>query len=173
MIYIKKGKHYPTPFQFPKFYWNPTGIIMEGDFIFSAGCNYHIDGEDMHDINKLFGISFGWHHKYSERIGWRYREDLDKIEILTYTYIDGQRHNFNMAFVTKCQRFNVRIEIIKKNNTIYTSYFFNNTEVKQIKYSQPKSLLSKLSYTLGIYFGGNKPAPESMLIFGGAKTYKR
>lgn len=164
MIYIKKGKHYPTPFQFPKFYWNLKYVKMWGSFRFSAGCNYHIEGENMHDINKLFGISFGWHHKYSERIGWRYKEDLNKIELLTYSYHLGKRiKSHHLAYINLGDTFNISLEIEKHSDELIIKYSFNAIEI--IRFIN-KNKIPKLSYTLGVYFGGNEPAPNDIYIFG-------
>src|SRR5438552_4118608 len=61
-------------------------------FKFDGNCLYPIVDTDDDDLNKLFGWSFGYHHKNSIRIAWRPDEkDNTKIQVHSYMYNEGKR----------------------------------------------------------------------------------
>ena len=65
---LKKDSHYSG------FRFNPNcdKKSFRIEVIFTNECAYPSFGDvDDHDINKLYGISWGMHHKNSYRIGWR------------------------------------------------------------------------------------------------------
>lgn len=88
---IKKGKHYSLrngsiiPYKFglaPK--------TLRFAVLFGEGCDYQ--DQSGGDINKLYGISYGFNnHKNSVRIGWRYNDNLKTIELFSYYYANGMR----------------------------------------------------------------------------------
>ena len=82
---IYRGMHYSLSFLNFKPVINKKHYYFRYNVKFYPSCRYNI-GEDQSDINKLFGLSFGFHHNQSERIGWRYDRITDKIELLLYTY---------------------------------------------------------------------------------------
>ena len=156
LIYIKKQK------------------IIKKQFVFDDNCRY--DSNKIGGINKLFGISFGWHHRNSIRFGWRYNYLNDKIDIYTYIYRDGER----LMPVGIC---------CVKPNRLYTyclKYEFNPLDNFSIRYSfevicnagdsdfdkdnefiisiTDKTLIPRWGYKLHPYFGGSKPAPHTMKI---------
>jgi hypothetical protein len=85
---IKKGKHKSVFFR-PKLHFFKNEICKRVKFDKSA--QYQLNNVDQFDINKLFGISYGFHHKNSARFGWRWSTRMEKIEILAYVYRDGKR----------------------------------------------------------------------------------
>lgn len=162
MIYtIKKGNHYPTPIQLQKVYFNPKKLKLSYHVEFQTNCRYSLPLDDMGDINKLFGISFGYHHTNSERFGWRYDEHFDKIELLEYRYINGKRSSYPLCYLFFNRINFLEMEIEQINNHLEITYRVNGKTEHKFVRPKPKALIS---YTLGLYFGGNQTAPRNMSI---------
>ena len=88
--FILKNNHYSLP---------PHGCIHFGateqkiQFRFDKNCIYQVD-EKNDFTNKLFGWSYGMHHKNSIRVGWRPAFDAEtskKIDLFFYSYNNGIR----------------------------------------------------------------------------------
>jgi len=155
---IRKSKHAAKP-RMIGLWLNKKTISYR--VAFDLNCRYQFNNADQLDLNKLFGIGFLWsHHKDSARFGWRYNEDTNKIEVFTYCYVGGERiseymtslsfnrsYDFSITVEDDCYRFAVR----KDNGTHGHTVFFNHRK--------------RIAYPLGVYFGGNNPAPHSMNIY--------
>jgi len=133
---IKQGQHRAKPLRLG-LYLNKKNIAFK--VLFDTSCKYHIDGEDMEDINKLFGISYvPWymvplaifssvflslfrnqHHKDSARFGWRHNDKLNRIEILAYCYVNGVRKTAPVISVPFNNWFIAKIEIYKDESDRY------------------------------------------------------
>lgn len=158
-------------------YYNKRTIAFK--VMFDTSCKYLLPGEDQQDINKLFGIAYvpwyliplaiisHWfialfrnqHHHNSARFGWRYNENINKIEIFAYCYVDGKRISDVVAMVPFNQFVEMQIEI---GPTFYLfSVKKDQIELStQVEHSNKK----KWGYPLGVYFGGNQPAPKTMKV---------
>ena len=84
MKIIRKNKHYPLFFQigiFPRIYlFNKSRISRR--FKFTDKSVFIFNGDDILDYSKLFGLSFGHHHKNNSfRFGFRF---LNNSEIERY-----------------------------------------------------------------------------------------
>lgn len=164
MIYtIKEGKHYPTPTQAQKLFIAPKLITLNYKVSFCYNCRYTLPSNDMYDINKLFGVSFGHHHQNSERFGWRYSPDYHLIELFKYSYIDGVRCVDFIRYLHFNQIYNLTLKITVRTNEVNVHYQINDSYFNYQR-PKPKKLFSRLSYTLGLYFGGNRTAPHNMNI---------
>lgn len=161
MIYkIKKGSHRAFP---PSLwlYHNKTEFIWKVKFNSSAV--YDI-GDDQLDINKLCGIGyFPSHHTDSARFGWRYRDN--KIELLTYCYDKGKNINLN-SNEKLVAKINLNVEYTLKLNIISDTYYFEVwDDIQKIGYAEvPKTHIKKWGYKLGLFFGGNQPAPHDITV---------
>lgn len=148
---IKKGTHYA--FHWFKIYLKKN-VKMSHSIIFDDSCLYSFGDADDYDINKLFGRSFGMHHKDSFRFGWR--ADGNKIAIYAYNYINGKRV---IDFLCKCS------PSIKNN---FSLIFESNTvklNVNGVTWSYDLDMdLPFIGYKMYPYFGGNRTAPHDMLI---------
>jgi predicted transcriptional regulator len=127
--------------------------------IFSQNCIYKFGDVDDLDINKLFGISFGFHHKNSMRFGWNV--DGDKIAIHYYYYKLGKRFMNKMV--------SIPVETVHTFEiTVYDAYYelkVSDTNGKTIGWAnivKPKTV--KWGYRLFPYFGGNRVAPHDVTI---------
>lgn len=155
---IKKGRHYSN-FALPKILISKSQL--KECIEFTDSCRYNLNSEDQLDVNKLFGIGyFPAHRINSVRFGWRYDLDSKKMEILAYWYTDKTRHMESMFFVDIGVKYNYTINIDNNKHLLVISD--SNSEIlasKEIIF--PKRFLG---YYLKPFFGGNRPAPNSMTI---------
>lgn len=151
---IKKGNHFSK--WFPCLF-NKTKLEFQVSFDESA--EYHFDDEDQHDINKLYGFSdCNWHHhKNSARIGWRWDEETNQVELLAYCYVNGKRIFTPITKVEIYKWVDCSIEI--KNG----AYVFKIGD-KQAFVLRNCNRKRWLCYKLYPYFGGNKKSPHEIKI---------
>lgn len=151
---IKEGRHSAFP---------PTlGLFIDKQSItktvsFDDSCRYTLADGDQEDVNKLFGIGYFWsHHTDSARFGWRYNPSKDKIELLAYCYVNGERVINPITDLDFNKDYNLTLNI---NPNIYTFYLDN-----ALKTGVYKTHNKRFGFPLGPYFGGNKPAPHKITI---------
>ncbi len=166
---IPKNKRRPFPYFNISF---PILIDRNGDysitryFKFTETAIYRFYDEDQHDVNKLFGFSFGFHHVNSVRFGWRPTEDLTKIEIVGYEYVNKLR----IPTIPICD---VELNTWYKYELKFKGGVFNEIEyyvtdgTKQHGTVHPIVLRNRFNwgYRLYLYFGGNKTAPHDIIIY--------
>jgi hypothetical protein len=158
---IKKGRHRTNR---PKLglHWKKNKIVYE--VVFNFDCRYETeDKKNQLDINKLFGLSFGLHHKNSARFGWRDNGE-GKIDILAYVYRNGKR-------VTESE--GIYIETVEVGRT-YTMDITVTNDVYMFTIIKGSKLvgativdhgdLLPIGYYLNPYFGGDEKAPHDMVI---------
>lgn len=150
---IHKGSHKSKPKRIGFFFGRHT---FRWKVLFTESCKYDLVDNDQLDTNKLVGIGYlPGHHKHSARFGWRYAEDHGKVELLAYCYIKGVRVIKSISSCDIGKEYRIQLQITN------WSYLFecNGDEVK-IDHNHKK----KFQYRLGIYFGGNEPAPHEIKI---------
>jgi hypothetical protein len=165
---IPKNKRRPFPyfdFLIPVLIKKDKSFWISKYFMFTNSSLYFFNDEDQHDVNKLFGFSFGWHHKDSVRFGWRPSEEPFKMEIVGYEYINGLR----VPTIPICDvHIGVwyRYELKYNGNLNQIEYYVSDGE-KQFGMVHPITLKKKLNlgYRLYLYFGGNKKAPHDIIIY--------
>lgn len=152
---VKKGRH-DAGFEFAPFYGR---TVAKYEVVFTKSCLYEILGPDQFDVNKLFGLSYGFHHNNSARFGWR--ADGDSIEISAYCYKNKKR-------LIKVIR-NVEVEKPYIFTVQNCEGFYELTIESGVgniigyaKISKPKTI--KFGYRLFPYFGGNVTAPHDVEI---------
>ena len=176
---IRAGRHRALP--------PPVGIFKgrrshKRSVVFTPSCRYRLDGEDMFDINKLYGIGYAnpWgllkgvllnlvgirntaHHTDSARFGWTYDEVNDKIDLWAYCYVGGERLVDYLMGLQIGREYHVELYVGR------ACYFFGvyapesvfaTAKSVQIPYTHKK----RWQYRLGAFFGGNQPAPHDMVI---------
>jgi hypothetical protein len=160
---IKKGNHHVSNPLIRLFYGKK---IIRFGVLFNKSCEYHtIKKENMLDINKLFGLSFGFHHKNSVRFGWRINKN-NKISILCYIYRDGKRilewdEDIYMLDVDLEKLYFYDIMVIKGNYIL--TIRDDNSKILTTK-TIKTGKLSKFGYFLNPYFGGDEVSPINMEI---------
>lgn len=67
---------------------------MERRVTFDASCQYESAAYNAQDVNKLFGLSFGFGgvHRNSARFGWRWNPADQCIDLIAYCYVNGVRN---------------------------------------------------------------------------------
>lgn len=152
---IKAGKHRAKPFRFGLFYGKKS---IKKRVSFGDGVTASVDGIDQYDINKLFGLGFlpGGHHKESARFGWRYDIATDAVFIYSYCYVNGQRITNLLTRLEQYERATLEIKIDRGEYAFYV----NDSPLVKIPFKHKY----KVSYPLGVFFGGNQPAPANMAI---------
>jgi hypothetical protein len=134
--------------------------------MFDRTSQYYHGNIDQYDINKLFGLSYGLHHKNSVRFGWRSVGNFSpKIEILSYCYVDGRRvseedDNLFIAMINIGEWYTYRINVCEKDYTF--TIFKNGQTVGRIEI--PHRGITWWGYHLYPYFGGNRKAPHDIRI---------
>ena len=163
----------------PKFYKDKP--LLNFDFSFTSNCLYDVGEIHNQDVNKLFGLSFGFIHNTtiwgkllskkanSFRLGWNCSAQNRKIQLYAYYYNDGVRKIEYIADIDL--------------NRVYNSYiYFDRTANKiVVDISSADSLISTFSsqtvydfrfkncprygYYLFPYFGGTLSAPHNLLMY--------
>lgn len=154
---VHKGRHRAWPFRFG-LYLSKKKIRFR--VAFDNSCRYQLPGEDQQDINKLFGLGyFPNHHKESARFGWVYNPDINKIELYAYCYVNGKRITDQITTVPLHQSFVLELNISATaySFTVFKESFQASTHIQH-------SNKRKWSFPLGVYFGGNQPAPHKITI---------
>jgi len=153
---IKKGNHHSG--FYPNIHLGLSSISYE--VLFTESCLYKFNDIDDYDVNKLFGISFGLHHKNSARFGWNV--DGSKIKIFAYCYKLGVRYIRDIASLPID-----KIHIFQIN--VYKAYYefkitdFDGNVLGWTNITKAQGT-KKWGYKLFPYFGGNKPAPQDITI---------
>ncbi len=164
---INKGSHYPTKRCLLPCGGKNNRTAMSALVSFDETCFYDpaVLGTDAGDINKLFGYSYGYFNTDSVRVGWRSKKDY--IELFIYLHVGGKRY-------IPSQKHKLNYQVTKNE---IVALFLNNTE-NSAKLTIVPSDLSKtetitvdyphsgvaFGWQQGIYFGGNKTAPNTMYI---------
>lgn len=152
---LKKGKHRSGFFA----NFHIKLFKLKYEICFSKNCIYNFGDIDDFDINKLFGISLGFHHKNSIRFGWNIDKDL--IAIHSYCYKNGERFMNKLISIPTETIHTFEINI---NNDYYELKIFNQNKniIGWSKICKQKTI--NWGYLLFPYFGGNKCAPHDMEI---------
>lgn len=161
---IYKGMHYCLSFFNFKPLFGQKDYNVKYKVSFDNSCAYNI-GDDQSDVNKLFGISYGFHHNQSDRIGWRYiptENKRENIEIVLYCYENKKRITLPICKVSIGDVFNIELKTEVRNGYRRICVKILNKNMTLIKNHTNQK--HSWGYTLGAYFGGNKTAPHTMKI---------
>lgn len=166
---IFKGFRRPWPFRIIGLQ-SQEDYMMRKSFTFTESCRYDLNSDDQYDWNKLYGASFGLFgiHKNSVRFVWRYNKTTDKIDIAAYWYLNGERCWYELCSVEIGKRFNFKITFLKNSTVFSPDVVFTVLDdyVPIAKYylSIDEKTFEKDRYCCGIYFGGNRRAPQRIEI---------
>lgn len=154
---IKKNSHRARPIVLGLWF---DKKIVERNVYFHENSRYNLNSVDQEDTNKLFGIGYLWSHHYdSARFGWSYNPHTDRIKLSAYCYVKGTRVIQDIVNVPISTWINLKLKIRNR------SYVFDVTIDKNFfTISVPMSHNKKISYPLGLYFGGNKKAPKDINV---------
>jgi len=166
---LSKGGHYARPFAT----WPWLGEqSMTRAVTFSPESEYDSAAYNSEDVNKLFGLSFGFGgiHKDSARDGWRWSKGDQCQELLAYCYTNGQRNWDSqlrfpvIAQVDKGQLVVSHIGYDKLGYYVFDVVDANNRQVgRSVSVVAPRGLPS-YGLTHGLYFGGELVTPHDMTV---------
>lgn len=155
-IKIKKGKHRG---RIKLGIWWEKSLIRK-EVRFNSNCVYNLNSADQEDTNKLFGIGYLWSpHTDSARFGWLYKDG--QIQINAYLYISGRR------VIEKICSVPLQVSFIYTMTIGGGFYSLMVQEVSGVILGRKDYLFThnnKIAYPMGVYFGGNQPAPHDMTI---------
>ncbi len=137
--------------------FNATGANFR--VIFDESARYTLDVvADQEDINKLIGFSdCGQHHQSeSARIGWRWFND--ELQILAYTYREGNLSFELMGAIPLNTEISLSIQITN------SSYKYTGTGLTPVTIPRTADCEVGDNYWLWPYFGGDQPAPHEITI---------
>ncbi|MEM6633776.1 MAG: hypothetical protein AAF694_29150 [Bacteroidota bacterium] len=160
MLYIiQKGKH--SSFRIPALYFSKSDGL-EGSFRFLPSAWYKRPDSniDWLDLNKLLGISFGFHQQDSLRIAWRpLFEEPGKLELFSYRYNGGNRTFETMGSIQTDQTHAYQLLLLRQQNEAI--FQIEGLEPKKVSMTYPGK---SWGYCLFPYFGGNLTAPQDIEI---------
>ena len=133
---------------------------------FLPNCTYQLS-TNYDQVNKLFGFSEGYHHWNSARIGWRCT-DGEKIELLAYAYINGQR--IIKPMITCRPETWVFCNIQNQPSKYIFKALDPSGNNITVSIDKPKkisiySFFKLFIYRLFPYFGGSISAPHDMKLY--------
>lgn len=158
---------------------------MQRYVTFDKSCRYELPDYNSLDVNKLFGLSFGWGayknvggpgyippvHWNSARFGWRWSRSQQCIELLAYCYVNGKRNwdeQMRFPVVTQVQlgeQVECMIQLVE--GTLGPQYGFSTYKVNSpITGSAWIGTVEQPHYgfTCGLYFGGSQPASHDIHV---------
>ena len=153
---IEKGEHSSKGTNLGLF----IGKILSVDVRFDNSAIYNLGNTNQGDINKLIGFSdcFSHHHKNSARLGWRWSEEKQKVEIFAYTYAKGKRAFKWINDVVLNEKFTMKIKVSKN------MYYFT-VGAPGVGLERGCNSKSAFGYKLFPYFGGDEVAPNDVNIY--------
>ncbi len=152
---IKKGEHYST---------HAIEMLdsrqMNFRAMFDSTAIYDLDSEaKQSSTNKLLGFADcnSHHHENSARFGWQWYHD--QLEILAYTYVDGERQEEFIGVVTldKYHFFSIALED--------DHYAFRLDNLPVTRMTRGQTCNTGAYYMLFPYFGGQDVAPHDIHIY--------
>ncbi|MCE7990684.1 MAG: hypothetical protein HEP71_01835 [Roseivirga sp.] len=134
-----------------------TGIKVTALFDDSAMYTLQL-ASNQADINKLVGFSdCGQHHQSeSARFGWRWYED--ELQILAYSYNEGNLSHKLMGAISLNQEVNLTINIEAEQ------YLFMGDGLETVTLPRTANCESGDNYWLWPYFGGDEAAPHTVEV---------
>lgn len=157
----KQGKHRARPFYWLK--WWPlvkTPVALTYALTFESSNKYRLPVADQDDVNKLFGISLGRVHMNSARFGWKYVPETGMFHLYGYYYRNGVR---DFQFICECspyRKYYLTLKVRPYNYSFEVSYPNGFKRLLIVDRYDKK----KWGWILGPFFGGNRPAPNTMTI---------
>lgn len=136
-----------------------TGSGIDIKVIFDESAIYTLDEvSDQADINKLVGFSdcAQDHQSESARIGWRWFNN--ELQILAYTYREGDLSFELMGAIPLNEEIDLSIRAIGE------AYNFTGEGLESISMPRASSCESGENYWLWPYFGGDQVAPQTITI---------
>lgn len=170
---VKKGKHDFSPKEFRSLYRLKNVGAFEYEVVFDASCDYLIPGEDQGDFNKGGGVSFDWYTntKNAAMWAWRNTPSVSGIELAAYFHKDGKTvigDEFGIVAMVCNFGERVKIQVWRAFKSWRVTFVKLDVDGNGIEYAEQQLDFGKaheLGYRVGLWFGGNQPAPQKMQVW--------
>lgn len=158
---IKQGEHY-CQFTFSRLML-VTKNDLSFDVIFSKGSDYSITTRDQDDINKLYGLGWGWRGPSynSYRIGWRWNARNKTVDLFLFVQEQRSRWFDLIGQVEIGEQSTIRM--IVESGKLFVYFYKDNNYLKVSQYKF-RGKIGWLKYRCFPYFGGNQKAPNDVEI---------
>ena len=169
---VQAGKHdfWPMEARTPHL---SGGLSWQWDVVFDASCRYTIPGEDQKDFNKGGGASLRMLSNNRDAVmwAWRYNPKRDVIELALYVNRSG-KHEIGSEGEIRT----FAVPIAQKARLVLTYSGGGNWSLTMFRLDADDNVLDvETTYTnirtppvvwrLGLWFGGNQPAPQEMQVW--------
>lgn len=173
-ITIQEGEHQSKPWALdigsnePSYMWR---FNQSAAYCINEDCSW---SGDQKDWNKLIGLSFNLfsNHINSAMVGWRWNTDIEQMELNAYFHInEGVQYTEPLLTVSIDQNFQAWVEELPDGRVMVyikseanAEKGFTEQEGKYIAEFQRQDLADR-TRKIYTWFGGNKPAPNTIIIY--------
>jgi hypothetical protein len=183
---IRTGKHHSFPPVIGIYYERRS---FRKSVFFSASCRYAIEGTDMQDWNKVYGVCFASplailtyggnyflyklrlrskplapQHYNSARLASRYNPLTDRMTLAAYCYLNGEREVREICEVPLEKWVDTELYLGRDSRYFFgvndPKDYFRTMMCQRVPYLHGE----KWGFALGPYFGGNQPSPHKQTI---------
>lgn len=169
---VKKGKHDFWPVEFRSIWRLRNFGLLRYEVVFDKSCEYILPGEDQGDFNKGGGVSFDAfsNTKNAALWGWRHTPGAG-IDLTGYFHENGERQigiPEQLVAMTVQPGERVFIEVWRAFFTWKVTFVRLNADGEGIAFAEHERTFKRsfaLGYRVGLWFGGNQPAPQGMQVW--------
>lgn len=115
------------------------------------------------DRNKLFGIRTSFFStKNSARFGWYYHPTKGRFIISAYCHVNGSTHFEDICELVAGKMYDLNLQVADRRY-VFSVYKVDSGE--RLCYRMLiAGKINKIGFLLGLYFGGDRTAPQSITI---------
>ena len=169
---VQTGKHDFWPPE-PRTPHMSGGLSWQWDVVFDASCRYNIPGEDQKDFNKGGGVSMRMLSNNRDAVMWAWRYNLksDKIDLTLYVNRGGKHEigeGDKLVLLSVPIAQNARIVLTYSgggNWSLTVAHRDVEGRVVDIGTMYTNIKTPTILWRLGLWFGGNQPAPQEMQVW--------
>lgn len=164
---IRRGQHDFSPAEFPTLIAYGRSILR-WKINLEANCWYDSLDTDNADWNKLCGITraISPNNVDSLMVAWRpLATEPGYFELCVYENIGTSNfpHENNILIVMAGEPFTIEFRPRPREDMMYDVYFLRSTSLQHWDWSNFRQKFT-LFRRIGLWFGGNQPAPQQMYI---------
>lgn len=169
---VQPGKHDFWPPE-PRTPVLSGGFSWQWDVVFDASCRYSLPGEDQKDFNKGGGVSMRMFSNNRDAVmwAWRYNPKGDKVDITLYVNRNGKNEigepgKLVLLGVPVAERVRITLTYSGGGNWSLTAAHRDASgRVVDIATMYNNIKTPAVLWRLGLWFGGNQPAPNEMQVW--------
>lgn len=132
---------------------------------FMPGTDYLLLAYNQLDVNKLYGLSFGFSEDNSARWGSRWRPEFGCHELIPYCHIKGQLNRNETGDFFVAGTAGINDPVVLDIRTDATAHHFYFQDMHTPVYSVPHGgVQSKYGVTRGFWFGGTQTPDKDYTV---------